>query len=295
MLDSLKQERGSQRQLAHNATHRRAGIASSPSPSASPARHINNPSTLKTQKEGGGTGKGLEAAVAHRDKLLGFQKENVQRTTVHDEAADLADPGSVNRWADPAERARQFREQQKAMREQEERMRPEWEKRGRVLEIEVGKGGKVKPVLKMGVKKVEVGEAREDAGGEQNAIRNEGGKGVEKGGMLNQKVATIAAAQDEEEVADTEAANGHDGKGGTFARNPLLKAGMIRPIWEGGKGKGRVDHHQQQNGSTVRAERSGPTVMRGWKHLEDNESVILNGGAYEHDRRLGDEERAVGA
>ena len=206
----------------------------------------------------------LQNALHHRDKLLTYQTQNAQRTTVHDEAADYdASPSGGNAWASPEERARQLRRQQKVLREQEERMRPEWEKRKTVLSIEVGKGG---------------GVVRKMTGKVEAAADEDGGQGV----------------LEEEESSGGGGAPETGGKG-AFSRNPLL-GGLIRPVW---KGKGKDDEGDyDEDKENVKEKRQWRRVQ---DEYEDNEEVILDGGVYGGrdgagggDMRLGEEERAYG-
>ncbi len=183
------------------------------------------------------------AAQAHRDKLLGYQSQNAKRTTVRDEAADFDVPmtGGGNIWASPAERARQLKKQQKVLAEQEWNARPEYEKRRQVVSIDLVKG---KIVKKMSA--------------------------VERPQFQNQY------EDSEEEVGEEELplrdSSGNKGAG-TFSRNPLL-GGLIKPVWKPAEGKGKEVGEQEDE------EPRRNTWRRVQDDLEDNEAIILDGGAY---------------
>lgn len=189
-------------------------------------------------------------AKEHRDRLLGFQAQNARRTTVRDEAADFETPmsGGSNIWASPAERARQLKKQQKMLAEQEWNARPEYEKRRQVVSIDLAKG---KVVKRMGAVERPLVVESESEGEEVEEVLNE--------------------------------ASGNIGGGGTFSRNPLL-GGLIKPVYDAGKGKGR----EKEQSATTR----NKTWRRVQDDLEDNEAVILDGGVYGGkgvDASLGDE------
>jgi len=174
-----------------------------------------------------------QKAKEHRDRLLGFQAQTARRTTVRDEAADFETPMvGVNMWASPAERARTLKRQQKVLAEQEWNARPEYEKRRQVVSIDLVKG---KVVKRMGA--------------------------VEKPVMKDDSEEEV-----EEPVVET---SGNLG-GGTFSRNPLL-GGLIKPIWDGGSGKGKGKEQETPRKKTWR---------RVQDDLNDNEAVILDGGVY---------------
>ncbi|KAL9085908.1 MAG: hypothetical protein Q9165_007391 [Trypethelium subeluteriae] len=130
MVRALKDERGKEKQEAHNAAHRRAEVASVPRPFSSVQKDQQSEQNEK-----------LAAAKQHRDKLLGFQAQNTRRTKIHDEAADFDTPtAGQSMWASPQERAMQLKRQQKALREQEWTNRPEWEKKKMVASIDLVAG-----------------------------------------------------------------------------------------------------------------------------------------------------------
>jgi len=177
-----------------------------------------------------------QKAKEHRDKLLGFQAQNAKRTTVRDEAADFETPipAGVNMWASPAERARQLKRQQKVLAEQEWNARPDYEKRRQVVSIDVVKGKVVKRMAALERPKV-------------------------------------AESESEEEVEELPLhdVSGNKG-GGTFSRNPLL-GGLIKPVYDSGKGK-------------EIAAQVGEGRKKTWRRvqdsLEDNEEIILDGGVF---------------
>ena len=178
-------------------------------------------------------------AKEHRDKLLSFQAQNAKRTTVRDEAADFETPvmAGINMWASPAERARQLKKQQKVLAEQEWNARPEYEKRKTVLSIGFEKG---KVVKRMGVAPVE-----------------------------REKSKALESDEEEAEELPLSDISGNKG-GGTFSQNPLL-GGLIKPVYNSGKGK-------EADKGTVEVKRT--TWRRVQDNLEDNEAVILDGGVF---------------
>ncbi|KAE8450418.1 hypothetical protein EG329_006493 [Mollisiaceae sp. DMI_Dod_QoI] len=235
MIRSLREERGREKMALDNASHRRAEISKKPAPFSGP-RPGQDMVEGMTEAE--------RKAKEHRDKLLGFQAQNAKRTTVRDEAADF-DTGigsrgeGGNMWASPAERARQVKRQQKILAEQEWNARPEYEKRRQVVSIDVVKGKVVKRMAAIERPKFEVEQEDEEED-----------------------------VQMEDELPLNEM-SGNEGRGrGTFSRNPLL-GGLIKPVWDAGKGK------------DVELEgRKKKTWRRVQDSLEDNEEIILDGGAY---------------
>jgi hypothetical protein len=254
MIRSLKEERGREKMALDASTHRKAEVSRTPAPFSAPRSGGPTPSEA---------GLGLSAAEVamrkaqeHRDRLLGFQAQNAKRTTVRDEAAEFETPDvGTSAWASPAERARQLKAQQKVLRDLEWNARPEYEKRRQVLSLDLV-GGKV--VKRMGVVERE---------GERVPVSDDD-------------------VVDERFLAETtgNADRGH-GKG-TFSHNPLLGT-LIKPVYDGGKGKGM---------DTSGEERKKKTWRRVQDDYEDNEEIILDGGAFGGkdalDRRLGDEGRS---
>ncbi|TAQ91565.1 hypothetical protein B7494_g83 [Chlorociboria aeruginascens] len=238
MIRELREEKGREKMALDASSHRRAEVAKKPLPFTTP-REIDmglmSPAEAKAKE--------------HRDRLLGFQAQNAQRTTVRDEAADFETPmtAGANFWASPAERAKQLKKQQKVLAEQEWNARPEYEKRRQVVSIDLVKG---KVVKRMGAI-----ERRQEAESEEEA--------------------------EDLPLSDT---SGNAG-GGTFSRNPLL-GGLIKPVYNSGKGK------EKDEGT---AESRKKTWRRVQDNLDDNETVILDGGVYggiTSDRQPGVEEHS---
>ncbi|XXG95149.1 hypothetical protein Hte_001409 [Hypoxylon texense] len=241
MIRELRAERGREKQAADRQAHRKPDVARTPAPFAKPRE-------VPSEEAGGGGGNEARAkALEHRDRLLGFQAQNAQRTTVRDEAADFDVSGAVagfgsNIWATPEDRARELRRQQKVLREMEWNARPEYEKRRQVVSIDLV-GGKV--VRKMAaIERPSTPEEDEDEKGPalEEISANRGGGGGGGGG---------------------------GGTGGAFSKNPLLGS-LIKPVFDA-KGKG------------AQLEGRKPGATR-WRRLQDdldnNEAVILDGGAY---------------
>ena len=236
MIKSLREERGVEKQAQHNTT-----VALNRSGASTPRFGAVTPES----------GSGDEAqlrARQHRDKLLYFQRENAQRTKIHDEAADydaVLTPG-VTQWMSPVQRAAALKKQQAYLREMEEQNRPEWEKKKTVMSLGIGKGGRL-------VRTFERRE-REDV-------------------------------KDEEAARDAVVDMGDEGQqhlrvggSGAFSQNPLLKGGqLVRPIWrparEDGKGKERVADGVEDG---KRERRSVWRMVQ--DDNEDNEQWILDGG-----------------
>jgi hypothetical protein len=259
MIRTLREERGREKMALDASAHRKADISRTPAPFSAP-------------RSGGPThgeaGLGLSAAEVamrkaqeHRDRLLGFQAQNAKRTTVRDEAAEFETPDvGTSAWASPAERARQLKAQQKVLRELEWNAQPEYEKRKQVLSLDLV-GGKV-------IKRIGLVQRDRDSDGDDDM----GGDGVD-GSVLAETTGN--------------ADRGH-GKG-TFSHNPLLGA-LIKPVYDSGKGK-EVDISD--------GERKKKTWRRVQDDYDDNEEIILDGGAFGGrdalDRRLGKEEYGFGS
>jgi hypothetical protein len=233
MIRALKEERGQERMVAHNT-----GAASS---------GRGTPAFGGTTPDSGNSGDESSAASrarAHRDKLLGFQKNNTQRTRVHDEAADYdvtLTPGTTQ-WMSPVQRAAALKKQQQYMREMEEAARPEYEKRKTIMSMSIKNGKLVKTIQKVN--------------------------------------APSAPPEEQEEVVEEETSHQPGGEssrtsgGGAFGNNPLLLSGkLIRPVWrapDDGKGKGKAED---------KVERKSVWRRRVQDDNEDNEQWILDGGA----------------
>jgi hypothetical protein len=142
----------------------------------------------------------LDAAVAHRNKLLAFQAQNAQRTRVLDEAADFETPNiGSTQWMSPAQRALALKKQQKILRELEEKAKPEWEKKQTVLSLDIKSGRVVRSY---------------------HAAPS----------------AAVTPDEEEKEIDETatmDAQNEAGTTGAAFSKNPLLASGgLMRPIWK---------------------------------------------------------------
>ncbi|KAF4125499.1 putative zinc finger motif, C2HC5-type [Geosmithia morbida] len=196
MMRELKEERGREKMAADAKAHRRPEVSKAPAPF--------------TKRREGPMDASLSEAEAkareHRDRLLGFQAQNAQRTTVHDEAADfdVGTPGTGSMWATPEDRARELKRQQKMMREMEWNARPDYEKRQQVVSIDLV-GGKV--VRRMANKERPSTPDEED---DDSTVAQGGGV------VLSESTGNRS--------------------GGAFSSNPLLGA-LIKPVFDA-KGKG---------------------------------------------------------
>ncbi|OTB03806.1 hypothetical protein M426DRAFT_169752 [Hypoxylon sp. CI-4A] len=231
MIRELREERGREKMAADREAHKRAEVSKKPAPFSKP-RETHDEAASDAQAR----------ALEHRDRLLNFQAQNAQRTTVRDEAADFDVSGAMagsgsNIWATPEERARELKRQQKILREMEWNARPDYEKRRQVLSIDVV-GGKVvrKMVPVERPQSPEYNETPQETAppAEETSVASDGGIG-----------------------------------GGAFSRNPLLGS-LIKPVFDA-KGKG------------ARLEGRDPKAAK-WRRVQDdldnNETVILDGGAY---------------
>lgn len=204
------------------------------------------PAPFSTPKPGSNLSPAEAAALAHRDKLLNFQSQNAKRTTVHDEAADFEVPSAgQSMWASPRERARQLKVQQKVLAEQQWNALPDYEKRRQVVSIDVVKGKVVKRMA-----------------------------AVEKPTFESQ-----FSENEDDDIEVLKETSGNLSSGGNFSRNPLLGSGLIRPVWTAkeveGKGKGKGADKGEQDEQPKRS-----TWRRVQDDLDDNEAVILDGGAF---------------
>ncbi|PYH97702.1 zf-C2HC5-domain-containing protein [Aspergillus ellipticus CBS 707.79] len=226
MIRELRAERGQEKMRAHNeSVHREGGPGPSPSPSPGP-----------------GAPSKLDAAKAHRDRLLQFQAQNAKRTRVVDEAADFETPNVASTlWMTPAQRALALKKQQRIQREMDEKARPEWEKKKTIMSLDI-KGGRVTRVY-------------------QSAGPAEGGPSTEE----------EAEAKAEEELGD---GGSRESSGKAFSYNPLLAAGgLLRPVWKPTTG--------EQAGAEQQKERK-QTWRRVQDDHDDNEQWILDGGLHGH-------------
>ncbi|KAJ9253464.1 hypothetical protein DTO207G8_4197 [Paecilomyces variotii] len=221
MIKELRAERGNEKMRAHNESLHHDG---GPGP---------GPSSSK-----------LEAAKAHRDKLLAFQAQNAQRTKVVDEAADFETPNVASTlWMSPAQRALALKKQQRILREMEEKARPEWERKKTVMSLDI-KGGRV-------VRTYQSSPAESSKKEEPDAEEEELAR---------------AAAQETGDQATTSAS------GAAFGKNPLLAAGgLVRPVWKAPAGKEPVAHARKERTQTWR---------RVQDDNDDNEQWILDGGLH---------------
>lgn len=214
-----------------------------------------------------------QKAKEHRDRLLGFQAQNAKRTTVRDEAADFdtslaasvavgGGSGMGGMWASPAERAKELKRQQRVLAEQEWNARPEYEKRRQVVSVDLVGGKIVKRMAKIEAPKFE------------------------------------SDGEEEEDHPLVGSTSGMSEGGGTFSRNPLLGS-LIKPVWKAGKGKEKEGQGEADADGDVYA-RKKKTWRRVQDDMDDNEDIILNGGAFggseegKENRREGAEEHAIG-
>ncbi|KAI8717567.1 Zf-C2HC5 domain-containing protein [Fusarium sp. LHS14.1] len=235
MVRELKDERGRERMAANREANRRPDVAKTPAPFTQP-RGNDGPSLSDAEAK----------ARAHRDKLLNFQAQNAQRTTVRDEAADFDVGGALtgmgSMWATPEERARELKRQQKILREMEWSARPDYEKRKQVVSIDVV-GGKV-------VRKIAAIERPATPESEEEDIYGAGD------GALGETSGNKSGGR----------------SGGAFSGNPLLGS-LIKPVFDA-KGKGaEVEGRESRK-------------KKGWQRvqhdLDNNEGIILDGGVYGH-------------
>ena len=235
MIRALKEERGQERMVAHNSGAGSSGRGT--------------PVFGGTTPESGNSGDEVSAAAsrarAHRDKLLGYQRENAQRTRVYDEAADydISLTAGTTQWMSPVQRAAALKKQQQYLREMEEAAKPEYEKRKTIMSMSIKNGKLVKTIQKANT--------------------------------------TSAPAEEDEEVLEEVADRQPKGDssrtagGGAFSHNPLLASGkLIRPIWKAPDEEGKGTSKEE-----LRPERKSI-----WRRVqddnEDNEKWILDGGSH---------------
>ena len=180
MIKELRAERGRERMAADREAHRKAEAGGAPRP--------------YTQK------KELTPAEARaleqRDKLLSYQAENAQRTTIRDEVADFDVTMTGSMWASPEERALALKKQQKLLRDMEWNAMPEYEKRRQVVSIDLSG----KKVLKK-MARIERPPSPDD---------------------------TPSIGSSTPVLKSTSVDRGH---GGAFSENPLL-GGLIKPVYD---------------------------------------------------------------
>jgi hypothetical protein len=194
LIKELRAERGREKQAMDREAHRKAEVASGAARRPFTRPGVDDKADLTVAEA---------MALQHRDRLLGFQAQNAQRTTVRDEAADFDVTDAGGMWASAEERALALKRQQKLLREMEWNAKPEYEKRQQVVSIDLS-GRKV--FKKMA--KVE----RPPSPGEEEGEAVQGG------------------------VSVSPETGGEKGHGGAFSKNPLL-GGLIRPVYDV-KGKG---------------------------------------------------------
>ncbi|KAJ5101125.1 hypothetical protein N7456_007177 [Penicillium angulare] len=208
MIRELRAERGQEKMRAHNeGVHHEGG-----------PRPVSNANTNSSSGSGSASPSKLDAARAHRDRLLGFQAQNAQRTKVVDEAADFETPNVASTlWMSPAQRALALKKQQRIQREMEEKARPEWEKKKTVMSLDI-KGGKVRRIY---------------------------------------ETAAVESTPEsiEDPIEDAAATGGSSGSSGghAFSRNPLLAAGgLMRPVWRAPDGQEAQKAEKTERKSTWR-------------------------------------------
>ncbi|OXV09810.1 hypothetical protein Egran_02428 [Elaphomyces granulatus] len=183
MIKELRAERGVEKMRAHNDSLQHKSLGQ---PSSSAGK--------------------LEAAVAHRDKLLAFQSQNSQRTRIVDEAADFETPNAAStQWMNLSQRALALKRQQQVLREMEEKARPEWEKKSTVMSLDI-KGGRV---IRTYLSAPNTSTVKEDKPEED----------------IHQDL-----AGDDRDVSNSGSA--------AFSKNPFLSSGgLVRPVWKAADGK----------------------------------------------------------
>lgn len=181
MIKELRAERSREKQAADRALHKKAEAGRPSRPFALPNDH--NPSTAELQ------------ALEHRDRLLKFQAQNAQRTTIRDEASDFDAALAGSMWASPEDRALALKKQQKLLKDMEWNAMPEYEKRRQVISIDISGRKVFKKMAKVG--RPVTPEEQDD--GASLALQETGG---------NNRV-----------------------QGGAFSRNPLL-GGLIKPVYD---------------------------------------------------------------
>ncbi|KIV76994.1 hypothetical protein PV11_08836 [Exophiala sideris] len=231
MIKALKEERGIEKMVVHNTGQSLSGRGT-------PVFGGSTPEALSGDESSSAAAR----ARAHRDKLLAFQRENAQRTKVHDEAADydvsLA-PGTTQ-WMTPVQRAAALKKQQQYIREMEESNRPEWEKKKTVMSMSIKNGKLVRTYER-------------------------------------QKAPHATDSPENPEVADDEVDETSDqhltvGGQGAFSNNPLLATGkLVRPVWKAPDGADKGKDREVGRKSVWR---------RVQDDNEDNEQWILDGGLH---------------
>jgi hypothetical protein len=233
MIKELRAERGHEKMRAHNESAQHPGGTG---PGFGPATGASSSPLGK-----------LDAAVAHRDKLLDFQAQNARRTRVVDEAADFETPNlSSTQWMSPAQRALALKRQQQILREIEEKARPEWERKTMVMSVDIQKGRVIRSYEKV---------------------------------RTSDSAASSDISTPDNDVSQ-DLSNTADGRSGdVFSRNPLLASGgLTRPIWSSHETDG-----ENKNKDTVYGKKDQQRdAKQRWRRVQDdddnNEQWILDGG-----------------
>ncbi|CAK7210541.1 hypothetical protein SCUCBS95973_000817 [Sporothrix curviconia] len=332
MIKELRAERGREKMAADREAHRRPD-ARGKGGGMTHAQHA-APHMIAGQTKWGGDDDGFvslaEAAKAaenaqqtaeakaraHRDRLLAFQAQNAQRTTVRDEAADFdvgdamagEDGISKNLWATPEERARELRRQQKLLREMEWNARPEYEKRQQVLSIDVTGRKVFRKTVTVDTPRPVTPDSAEERENDEYGHHGPG-------------AAVLTDADGNKDMRDQRVAN----NGGAFSKNPLL-GHLIKPVYDArsrakaeeeakkkreeevrkkdrkekdgketegkekakGKGKDKAEGGKDEAGSSTVPDdaplpgrrEAGSRWRRVQDDLDNNEAVILDGGIY---------------
>jgi hypothetical protein len=260
MIRTLKEERGYERMVAHNARATHSG-------SGTPVFDFRGGNT--PESSGDEASSAAARARAHRDKLLAFQRENVQRTKVHDEAADFdmtLTPGA-SQWMSPVQRAAALKKQQKYMREMEELNKPEWEKKKTVMSMRINEKGKLVKIYET----VKASMPANDAEDSNNDDHDDNDNDDNNDNNDNNNSSNNNNNSNDRKVVSTDLDISKDRKKGSLNNNPLLNGGMlVRPIWEppeGERGKGIEATFRQ----------------RKWRRVQDDQEDarwILNGGLH---------------
>lgn len=259
LVRELKDQRGKERMAANASAHRRAEISQKPAPFSQPRGNFGTAAV----EAGPSLAEAAAKAREHRDKLLNFQAQNAQRTTVRDEASDfdvtaaVAGTGGGNMWATPEERARELKRQQKILREMEWNARPEYEKRQQVMSIDLVNGRVVRKMA--AAERPRTPEEEEEEEEEEEPI-------------LSQSAASAALTRTR-------------GAGGAFSSNPLLGS-LMKPVFKPAKGKETATVEDGGAAGDKDAARARKEQRKGWRRVQDdqddNEGMILDGGIHGH-------------
>lgn len=233
MIRTLREERGNEKMVLHNDAQSGRSTPAFGGAATPESGHSDNESATR--------------ALAHRDKLLKFQRENAQRTKVYDEAADYdmtLSPGA-SQWMSASQRALALKKQQKYLREMEEQSKPEWERKKTVVSLGVKNGKLVRTYEK--VEKENAEEADEDT---ENGL-----------GMTDDETKGNVTGQ---------------GGPGAFSNNPLLASGsgLVRPVWKAPPGSEKGKEKETDT------ERRRQLWRRVQDDNDDNEQWILDGGLH---------------